>query len=582
MKELKYFEILKKNKEIQGVLSGDKYNVAVISNMIVVQVKEILEYSIRLLNINAFVEIGNFDNIVQESLRFCKNNLCVIFWELANVIEGLSFKAELFDDDGKNQIIEKVKMEIDMMFMNLRDTPLVLINKFSTLMFNSQNVRTNTYDKICDEINRYIETKKNPNTVIVDIDRVLARISIDRSIDFRNYYSSKSIYTVEFYKEYVMFINPVIASVNGKGKKVLVFDCDNTLWSGIIGEDGANGIDMSSNTARGSVFNEIQHIALSLNKKGVLLGICSKNNEDDVDEVLKTHPDMKIRNENLTVKKVNWDDKTINLSAVSTELNIGIDSMVFVDDSAYELGFVVRCLPEITTLQVPMDIYRYPNILRETASLFYKTSESAEDSIKVRLYQEQSNRYTCKDSFECVEDYLKSLSLKMKIFVNDITIVPRMAQLTQKTNQFNLTTQRYTETDIRNFIKDENSIIFALEVEDKFGNYGITGLAIVKLRDGRQNAEIDSFLVSCRIIGRNIEFAFFDYIYRYLLNIGVKVICGIYKKTIKNKQVSDFYDKLCFSHIENKDNTEQIYSLNVSAYTPMNVEYIEVLNERKN
>ncbi|MBF0465914.1 MAG: HAD-IIIC family phosphatase [Nitrospirae bacterium] len=582
MKELKYFEILKKNKEIQGVLSGDKYNVAVISNMIVVQVKEILEYSIRLLNINAFVEIGNFDNIVQESLRFCKNNLCVIFWELANVIEGLSFKAELFDDDGKNQIIEKVKMEIDMMFMNLRDTPLVLINKFSTLMFNSQNVQTNTYDKICDEINRYIETKKNPNTVIVDIDRVLARISIDRSIDFRNYYSSKSIYTVEFYKEYVMFINPVIASVNGKGKKVLVFDCDNTLWSGIIGEDGANGIDMSSNTARGSVFNEIQHIALSLNKKGVLLGICSKNNEDDVDEVLKTHPDMKIRNENLTVKKVNWDDKTINLSAVSTELNIGIDSMVFVDDSAYELGFVVRCLPEITTLQVPMDIYRYPNMLRETASLFYKTSESAEDSIKVRLYQEQSNRYTCKDSFECVEDYLKSLSLKMKIFVNDITIVPRMAQLTQKTNQFNLTTQRYTETDIRNFIKDENSIIFALEVEDKFGNYGITGLAIVKLRDGRQNAEIDSFLVSCRIIGRNIEFAFFDYIYRYLLNIGVKVICGIYKKTIKNKQVSDFYDKLCFSHIENKDDTEQIYSLNVSAYTPMNVEYIEVLNERKN
>lgn len=576
MKELKYSEILSANREIEESLSGNRYEMAVLSNIVTSQIKDILEYALRVHGINAHVKFGDYDNIVQESEKFRDTNLVIIFWELANIIDGLQYKANLMDDNEINNLISKVKAEIDFVISNLKKTSMVLINKFSSLIFNYQNLRRNNFDIVCSELNDYLQKKISSNIILIDIDKILAKVSIDRSVDLRYYYSSKALYTIEFYKEYSNYIKPVILSATGKSKKALIFDCDNTLWRGILEEDGFDGIKISSNTNNGVVFEEVQSVALELNKKGVLIGLCSKNNSQDVDEIINNHPDMKLRDENITIKKVNWNDKAENLKSIATELNIGLDSLVFIDDSDFEINYIRESLPEVTVLQVPSKSHEYPRMIRENIMLFYNISESREDIKKMQMYKEQRQRETLKNSFKNLEDYLKSLDLKLTIFINEKSLISRMAQLTQKTNQFNLTTKRYTETDMEKFVESAEYRVFAFESKDKFGSYGVTGLVILKLYLKEKIAEVDTFLMSCRVIGRNFEFALFNFLVNYVNNLDIQSINGRYIKTLKNEQVRDMYENFGFDLISRSDN-EKKYSLNPANYKPKYLDYIGII-----
>jgi len=575
MLNLRYSKILKMNKEIQSSLRGNKYEIVVLSNIIVSPIKEILEYPLRVQDINAYVKFGDYDNILQDSKKFKDSNLIIIFWELPNIVDGLQYKANLMDEVEVINLISKVKSEIDFVISNFKETSLVLINKFSSLIFNYQNLKQNNFDSIAKELNRHLEQKTSLNIILIDIDKVIAKISVEKSVDLRYYYSSKALYTIEFFKEYSYFIKPIILSSNGKSKKALIFDCDNTLWKGILGEDGYDGIEMSNKTRDGIIFEEVQSIALDLSKKGILIGICSKNNPKDVDELIDNHPDMKIKEENIAIKKVNWNDKVANLKAIAKELNIGIDSMVFIDDTDFEVNYIKKYLPQVTVLQVPSKLYEYPRVLRENLGILYNISESDEDLKRIQMYKEQRQRESLKNNFETLEDYLKSLDLKLNIFVNDNELIPRIAQITQKTNQFNLTTKRYTEIDIKHFIKSDDWKVFAFDVEDRFGKYGVTGFAGVKINMNEQKAEIDTFLMSCRVIGRNIEFAFFDFIISYLNNLHISSIYGEYIKTLKNEQVKEFYESLGFKTIFNSEDRKN-YELKVADYKPKNLAYIRV------
>ena len=434
---------------------------------------------------------------------------------------------------------------------------------------------------VCSELNEYLQQKVSSNIIFIDIDKVLAKVSIDRSVDLRYYYSSKALYTIEFYREYSNYIKPVILSAAGKSKKALIFDCDNTLWMGILEEDGFNGIKMSSNTDYGVVFEEVQSVAFELSKKGILVGLCSKNNSQDVDEVINNHPDIKLRDENIIIKKVNWNDKVENLKSIAAELNIGLDSLVFIDDSDFEVNYIRKCLPEVTVLQVPSKAHEYPRMIRENIMLFYNISESEEDIQKMQMYKEQRQRETLKSNFKSLEDYLKSLDLKLTIFINEKSLISRMAQLTQKTNQFNLTTKRYTETDMEKFLESDEYRVFAFESKDKFGSYGVTGLAILKLYLKEKIAEIDTFLMSCRVIGRNFEFAFFDFLVSYVNSSDIQSINARYIKTLKNEQVRDMYENFGFELISRSDN-EKKYFLNPASYKPKYLDYIGVIYERPN
>jgi FkbH-like protein len=576
---MKFNEILKENKVLGESLKGPPYNVKILSNIILSPIKDILEYSVRKNNITAQVGIGNYDNIMQESEKYSKSNLIIIFWELFNLIEGGQYKFDLMTDIQLNQFIDKMKSEIDLLFNHLKETPLVLINSFSTLIFNYQNPQISKFELLENELNNYLNERMPNNFRKIEVDKIFAKISIKNSIDFRYFYSSKSPYTVSFYKAYCEFITPIILSTYGKSKKVLILDCDNTLWKNILGEEGLEGIEMSSHTRNGSIFNEVQSIALKLNKQGIVLGLCSKNNEYDVESVFTHHRDMVLKENNISIKRINWDNKTSNLQSIANELNIGLDSMVYIDDSDFEIELINKYLPDLLTIKVPENIFEYPKMLRENSPLFIRLSESKEDLVKAKMYHQQSIRNISRQHFSNTDEFLESLQLELYIFIDDFSNVPRLSQLTLKTNQFNLTSNRYLENDIKLFLEKEDYRILSFEAIDKFGNYGITGLCILSLDLNKQSAHIDSFLMSCRVIGRNFEFSFFDFIISDLKTTGIFRITASYIKSQKNQQVEDFFEKLGFS-IDSQNSNNKNYSINVNQYKQSKINYISV--QKKN
>lgn len=572
---MKYHEILKINDNFSSLLlHKKKYNIHLISNIVINQLGDILEYHVRVNDIPGEVSVGKFDNIIQESFKSKNFNLIIIFMEISNYINNFHFKIDMLSKDEVSKIEKKIICDIDIIFENLKTSSLVLFNKFSFSTFENSSNKKSKLEELVDRLNSYLKKKISNNFHIIDIDKIFLNLSIRNSIDMRLYYSYKTLYTVDFYNAYSEFVLPYIKAVNGKKKKALILDCDNTLWGGIIGEDGIDKINLSPNDLTGKIFNEIQSLILSLKSQGVLLCLCSKNNLSDVDQVLKEHPDMVIKDSDLVIKKVNWNNKVKNLKEISDELNIGLDSMVFIDDSDFEINLVKQELPEIKTIKVPSVLHKYPAIIRKARALFFDISKSPEDKLKTEMYKQQNMRKIALKNSENIENYLSSLGLKVKIFIDDKRHIARMSQMTQKTNQFNFTTIRYTEADINRFVIEKNYKVVCFSVSDCFGDSGITGLCILKLEKNNV-AIIDTFLMSCRIIGRNIEYIIIENIVNILKKENYSIIKATYKKTLKNNQISNFYEKCNFELKQNKLNYKN-YDLNIKNFRAKKIDYIGV------
>ena len=574
MIELKYSEILNLNKDLEKKDQNEAYKILLLANIAAHQSKEIIECSLRLEGINAYVDVGDYDNIVQESGKRTGAHAVIIFWELFNLIDGLQFKIELLNKTEIDKIEEKIKNEIDFTINNLKECPLLIINKFSSLLFSSFSIENNHLEKLATRLNKHLDKIEQKNLNIVSIDNIISFLGVKKSYDLRYLYSSKAPYTIEFFKNYCQLIKPLFLAINGKSKKALIFDCDNTLWKGVLGEEGFNNIEMSLETKDGAIFKEVQSIALSLVNKGIRIGLCSKNNASDVDEVLSNHKDMVLRENHITIKKVNWSDKVSNLKEISKELNIGLDSIVFIDDSDFEINFIKEQLPQVTVLKVPEKLHNYPAMLRENLNFFYRSSNTVEDKSKTKMYKEQKQREDQKSKFSSLNDFL--ISLKLKIIKHEKSLIPRLSQMARKTNHFNLTTKRYSETEIENFIKSKNSDVYAFSVEDKFGSSGVTGLTILSNKQN-QKIQIDSFLMSCRIIGRNIEYVFIDYIIEQLKIDGFTSLTSKFIPTIKNKQVLNFFDNCNFELIDQNDSCKN-YFLSLSKYKTSEINYIKVVD----
>ena len=572
MIHLRYSDILKKNLELRETVKGDVFTIAVLSNIICHQINEIIEFSLRSHGVNASVAQCNYDNIIQEVEKYSHFDAMIIFWEASNIIDGLYYKINLFNEHDVEELTDKTIGEINYVIDSLKNTPNVIFNNFSSTIFNYHFQKENNFDIFCNSINHHLKSNISSNIRIINLENILSDISIKAAVDMRYFYSSKALYTIEFYKHYVEHVTPILLSTVGKTKKALIFDCDNTLWKGILGEEGFDGIKMSANDKDGLPYHEVQNLALALSKKGVIVGLCSKNNSEDVEQVLLHHRDMVLSENNITIKKVNWIDKATNLKEIANELNIGTESIVYVDDSDFETNYIKSIIPEITVIKVPEKKYEYPSLIRNAFKYFYSSGETREDYNKTEMYRHEYLRAKEKNSFSSIEEYLRSLNLNLNVYINDLSIIQRMAQLTQKTNQFNLTTQRYTEAQIKNLITSNNNLILAIDAKDRFGDSGITALSIIHLSG--EMAGIDTFLMSCRILGRNIEFKFFDLIIEKIKKLGIPQIKASYIKTIKNQQVEYFYENIGFS-ITNRTGNAKHYVLEIDNYITKNIDYIE-------
>lgn len=577
MKELKYSEILARNRELGNSLTEAPYRIALLSNVVMNQMGEVLEFSLRRQGIRAEVTIGEYDNIVQDSERFKGVDAAVVFWEASNLVEGFHVIADTMSGVELSALAERVEGELALVLQNLKHVPLVLFNRFSSLIFSANDLRRGGLAGLCDHLNIYLDQEVATNQVAVDIDKVLAKVGLDSATDFRQFQSTKALYSIDFLKSYTEYVEPAFRAATGRGRKVLILDCDNTLWGGILGEDGESRIQMSDTTRQGRIFREVQCLLRGLQQRGILLALCSKNDPEDVDSILSNHADMVLRDVNIVAKKVNWCDKATNIRQLAQDLNLGLDSFVFLDDSAFELGLVEEALPQVHCFKVPEVLSEYPALIRRMGREFFMFSATAEDAVKTAMYQQEQERKGAISRFESVEDYLKSLELRIRVDWGAEVPVSRAAQLSQKTNQFNLTTRRYTEADIQRMLDDGEHLVATFAVSDRFGDYGVAGLLIIRQAPKTAVAFIDTLLMSCRVLGRNIEHALFNYLMGKFSERGVNRILAEYIRTPKNDQVAQFYDALGFNLL-NEDGICQKYELTASDYQPTKIDYIEVID----
>lgn len=564
MIDYKFSEIIRLNKNLEERMKGKPaLELRLISNITINQLTSIYEFYLRSNELNAKVTTGDYDNILQESSTLKGNAIPVIFWELSNLKDSFVYEIESMNDDEITMFSDKVKNELNILFENTKKSSLVIFNKFSHIIFTNSSLKKSNFENFVSHLNQYLEQALPSNYVLIDIDKIIAKNSITTSIDLRNYYSSKALYSVDFFKTYTLFSAPIFLSMFSKTKKAIIFDCDNTLWKGIIGEDGLDKIELSKKSKSGIYFREVQLLAKSLVNKGIILGICSKNNPKDVEEVFEKHSEMLLKSNDIIIRKVNWLDKPSNLSDIAKELNIGVDSLVFIDDSDFEINLVKEKLPQILTIQVPEKLYDYPKLILDQMNLFYSKDLSSEDLKRATMYKENLEREQIKNTYQNISDYLASLEIKVVFFSKEFDHLERIAQMTQKTNQFNLTTKRYTLNEIKKIYESNEYDVISLDVSDKYGSSGVTGLCIICYTN--EQAEIDTLLMSCRILGRNIEKIFLDEIIKTTHARNIKYIKSKYLKTVKNTQVEDFYEKHHFKLIES-NSIEKSYCLYLETY----------------
>jgi FkbH-like protein len=357
-------------------------------------------------------------------------------------------------------------------------------------------------------------------------------------------------------------INNIISSYLGKRKKCLVLDLDNTLWGGVIGEDGIEGIELSE-FKEGSRYKDFQKRLKEIKDLGVILTIVSKNNEDDVKQVFKNHKHMVLQENDFSIKKINWKSKPQNIEEISRELNIGLDSMVFIDDNPAERDLVRQTLPEVYVPEFPRDTSKLVDFMNEIYQKeFYAIRLTGEDLEKTNQYIQNAKRAELKSKVGSEKEFLKTLNTKIYIWKLREEDIARASQLSQKTNQFNLTTKRYTEKDFYNFLKSKDIDVYIASVEDKFGDNGKVVLVIISKDIKNRTAKIDTFLMSCRVMGRYIEDQIIDFIERKLRKENFENIISYYLPTKKNIPVKNLFDRLGYDVIEEKDGTK-VYKFNL-------------------
>jgi FkbH-like protein len=429
-----------------------------------------------------------------------------------------------------------------------------------SLQPTSQTHRVDSYNR---QLRTFV-TKKSPRCALVDWERIVMLTGVEAAFDRRLAYTASAPFRHAFLNLYAREIHRIEGALSGRTKKCLVLDCDNTLWGGIVGEVGVEGIDLDPNEYPGKAYYDFQRAVLRLADQGIMIALCSKNNPEDVESILDNHPHCLIKRSHLVASRVNWRDKEVNLRELVEDLNIGFDAVVFVDDNPMECARIQALLTDVTVRQVPERLHDLP-VLLDQEGLFDKIGVTKEDFARTAMYQKEEQRREAAKLFSTAEEFLASLEIRASIRMAKDHELSRVAQLTQKTNQFNLTTRKYSEAEIRDLAGREDCAVYALSARDRFGDLGLTGVLIAKRADA--TAVIDTLLMSCRVLGRRLELQFVTECLRQLIERWrVGRWEAEYVRTEKNRQVVNFWDQFGFEPVA-KDPDRILYQARTASLT---------------
>lgn len=368
------------------------------------------------------------------------------------------------------------------------------------------------------------------------------------AFDAKMYYTSEMVISLEMIPWVVKGLTDMMLSIKGTFKKCLILDLDNTTWGGIIGDDGIENIQIGD-LGIGKAFTELQLWAKQLKERGIILAVCSKNNEATAKEPFEKHPDMVLSLKDIAVFVANWGNKADNIRYIQSILNIGFDSMVFLDDNPAERSLVKRELPDVTVPELPEDPSLYLEFIQKL-NLFETASFSEEDGMRTKQYQEEAGRNIAQKSFTNEDDFLASLEMISEVKPFNKFNTPRVAQLSQRSNQFNLRTVRYTESDIEKIAHSSSHEAITFNLKDKFGDNGLICVIILEKKDN--DYFIDTWFMSCRVLKRGMENFTLNTIVKKAKENGIKKIIGEFIPTNKNSMVKDHYKQLGFLEVNGK------------------------------
>jgi FkbH-like protein len=566
---LDFSGLQKAAKAYPAEAEGAKYKLAILGNYTTGYLKKAVGFHSRIKKLNLELYEADYDQVEQEILdptsrlyEFQPNAVLI-------TLSARKMRGKFFDlaERDKQVYSEKVLSTFEQYVEVLSERlpckiPIANLEEINDNVFGNFSAKTRlSFINHVRRINTGLQdiAERNDNAFLIDVQSIYSNKGEAFAFSPSMYVNADMAFSLDFTALMADSITNVIASLKGKFKKCAILDLDNTLWGGIIGDDGLENIQIGS-LGIGKAFTEFQQYLKTLKDRGIILAVCSKNEDNLAKEPFEKHPEMTLRLDDIAVFVANWENKVDNIRQIQEILNIGFDSMVFFDDNPAEREIVKMNLPDVLVPDLPEDPAEYLPYV-SSLNLFETTSYSANDSERTKQYQTESKRLSLSKQYTDVNEFLRSLDMVADVRPFADFDVPRIAQLSQRSNQFNVRTIRYTEDDIRRIKNSSDYLHYAVNLKDKFGEYGLISIVILEKKD-EQKLFADTWIMSCRVLKRGVEQKLLNDIVKDARESGFTEIIGEYLPTPKNALVRDLFPNLGFT--KNGD----LWSLNVETYVP--------------
>lgn len=424
-----------------------------------------------------------------------------------------------------------------------------------------------TRRSLIDEINRELaENVVGSGDVLLDVAGLAETVGLADWHNTQLWNMAKFSFSDELVPLYADHVARTVAAIRGKSRKVLILDLDNTVWGGVIGDDGLDGIKVAQGDVQGEAHLAVQQLALDLRQRGIVLAVSSKNTDDLAREPFEKHPEMLLKLDHIAIFQANWNDKATNIQSIAEELSLGLDAMVFLDDNPVERGLVRKLLPQVAVPELPEEPAYYARTLA-AAGYFEAVAFANEDLKRAGFYQDNSKRANLQKQIGGVDAYLESLEMTITFLPFDTTGRARIIQLINKSNQYNLTTRRYTDPEVTAAQDDPDVFTLQVRLTDVFGDNGM--ISVVISRQGiREVWEIDTWLMSCRVLGRKVEHMVLREILEHARAAGIQKLSGVYCPTERNGLVVDHYERLGFTRVAKEESGLTRWELVVAGANP--------------
>ena len=526
---------------------------AILRSFTVEPVVSLLEASALLEGINLEVHMGGFNTYAQEMLDPSSALYAFQPDVVLLCVQTRDIAPELWEGGSLSPALSEMQGLIDE-FRN-RSKAHLIVHSFEQPAVAGQGILDGQLERgqraCIDQMNEGLRefARRSQSVYVLDYDALVGRVGRENWFDPLKWTTMRFPIAANciqhLAKEWLRFVYALAGPV----KKVLVTDLDNTLWGGLAGEEGTAGV-LVGDTHQGIGYRNLQRAMLDLHRRGILLAVNSKNNEADALRILEDRDEMLLRPSHFAAIRINWQDKAQNLREIAEELNLGTDSLVFIDDNPVECARIRTELPEVEVIELPSDPGLYERALRDSVH-FERLTITADDEARNQQYQDQRERQDLAKAATSLDDFYWSLRQTVTISAVQPDTLSRIAQLIRKTNQFNLTTRRYSEEQVREMAGAPDCDVYAVQVEDRFGDNGIVGVVIT--RTNERAVEIDTFLLSCRVIGRTVETAVLAHVAAESRRRDAQELHGVFLPSKKNAPAADFFERHNFAKADEAD-----------------------------